>query len=462
MADAITALDGTFLELEDADHAAHMHIGGLLVFGPTAQGTAPAIDDVRRHLERRLDALPRYRQRLSREHPGRTGWPSWEPDERFDIVHHVHRAALPAPGGWEELLEWGGEFYSHRLDRTRPLWEIVVLEGLADGHWAMATKTHHCMVDGIGSVDAAHLLLDVAADAPEWTASPPQRPARGENHGPRLPVPGFVRAGASLLRHPERTPERLRRAAALAELVAREEISAAPHSSVNEPIGPDRLLRAIAVQLGEAKAVKRALGGTVNDVVLAAVAGGLRALLVHRGDDLPETLRAMVPVDVRGDDEHGAVLGNRIVSLFVDLPIAESETIARYERVREETVRTKGGMQALGAETLLDVAALAPPVLHSVFARTMFGTRLFNVTVTNVPGPQQPLYAFGAPLETVVPLVPLAADHGVGIAVMSYDGKLCFGVNADRESTSDVDVLAEGLTAELRELQTIAHALTRR
>jgi diacylglycerol O-acyltransferase / wax synthase len=234
-----------------------------------------------------------------------------------------------------------------------------------------------------------------------------------------------------------------------------EELQGAPATSLNVPIGPDRALQALRVPLGEVKAVKAALGGTVNDVVLAAVAGGLRTLLLHRGEALPDQgLRVMVPVNVRaGGDE---ALGNRIISLFVDLPVAEPDPGARYDLVRQATEQRKHSLQPLGAETLLDVAGLAPPVLHSRLAQSLFGTRLFNLTVTNVPGPQLPLYALGAPLRTIVPYVPLAADHAVGVAVLSYDGMLFFGVGGDPDAAPDLDVLTRGIADALEELRTAA------
>lgn len=459
MTRSLTALDGTFLELEDADRTAHMHIGGILVFGPTPSRRVPSLDAVRAHLDERLEALPRYRERLSSERPGALTWPAWRPDERFDIAHHVRRAALPAPGRWEELFEWAGDFYSRRLDRSRPLWEIVLLEGLAGGHWALATKTHHAMVDGVGSVDVVHLLLD--AD-PETTS--PVVPAAQDEGGPHLPswLPGrgvskVVRGSVDAVLHPGHAVDAARDAAAAAELLIRDELQAAPLTSLNRPMGDDRVLRGIALPLEEAKFVKRELGGTVNDVALAAVTGGLRALLRHRGESLPARgLRAMVPVNVRPDDAHGA-LGNRITSLFVDLPVAERDPLTRYLHVVDGTDALKRSSQARGAASLVATAGLAPPVLHTFIARSLFATRLFNVTVTNVPGPQQTLYAFGAPLKTVYPLVPLAAEHTVGVAIASYDGKLCFGINADRDSVPDIDVMAEGLTTTLSELQRLAH-----
>jgi WS/DGAT/MGAT family acyltransferase len=461
----ITALDGTFLELEDADRTAHMHIGGILVFAPLPHHRAPGVDEVRAHVDERIDALPRYRQRLSSEHPGPVSWPQWRDDERFDIAHHVHRAALPRPGGWEELLEWAGEFYARRLDRTRPLWEIVLVEGLADGHWALATKTHHTLVDGVGSVDVAHLLLDADPDVPRRVAGTLAR-RDDDGHGLGLPrwipagaIARAVRGSADLAAHPGHAREAVRRLAAAAEVVVRDEIQAAPRTSLNRPIGADRVLRGVRIPLDEAKLVKRELGGTVNDVVLAGVAGGLRTLLRERGETLPARgLRAMVPMNVRGEDEHPAELGNRLTSLFVDLPVADADPVARYRHIAGTTDQLKRSTMATGAQTLVEIAGLAPPVVHAFLARSLFGTRLFNLTVTNIPGPQQTLYALGGALKAVYPLVPLAAEHAVGIAITSYDGQLCFGINADADSFADVDVLAAGIVDTLAELQRAAHA----
>jgi WS/DGAT/MGAT family acyltransferase len=459
MTETLTALDGTFLELEDADPSAHMHIGGIMLFGPTPSGAPPSLDDIRRHLGARIGALPRYRQRLSSLRATGLGWPHWEDDPGFAIEHHVRREALPAPGGWDELMEWASEFYARRLERSRPLWEMVLLEGLPDGRWGLATKTHHCMVDGVGAVDVAYLMLDAT---PEIGPPPVHESGEAPATGRHLPsLPRWITGPVGMVRHPRRAVAAIERAGALAELLANEEVRAAPHSSLNEPIGPERALRGLEVPLVEVKATAHGLGGKVNDVVLAAVTAGLREVLLGRGEELPAAgLRAMVPVDVRTEDEHGGVLGNKIISLFVDLPVAEPTPLGRFERVCFAARERKGSVEPLGADTLLSLAELAPPVLHSVFAQTMYATRLFNVTVTNVPGPQTTLYALGAPMRSVYPLVPLAAEHAVGIAVLSYDGGMCFGINADRDSMPDVDRLTAGIAAELTELQRLARAVS--
>jgi len=406
MSAQLTALDATFLELEQADPSAHMHIGAVLVFAPPARGGPPALSEVRRRLELRLDALPRFRQRLSEPTVGGRSFPRWEPDPCFDVDHHVRRAALPAPGGATELLDWAGDFYSHRLDRARPLWEVVILEGLEGGRWAICTKTHHCLVDGVGAIDAGSILLDAAAEAEaDVRGAPPSAPANGQAGFLTAPL-AVVRAGAHVARHPL---DVARRVAALTELLIRDELVAAPHSSLNVAIGKHRRLASVRVPLDDVKGVKNALGGTVNDVVLAAVSGGLRELLLARSETPPDGgLRAMVPINVRVEAERTA-LGNRISSLFVHLPVDEPDALLAYERVRLETAGLKRSGQALGSSTLLALADLAPPILHSVIARSLFASRLFNVTVTNVPGPREPVFAFGARLVDAIPLVPLAA-----------------------------------------------------
>jgi diacylglycerol O-acyltransferase / wax synthase len=468
MTDRLTALDATFLELEEADPSAHMHVGGVLVFDPLPGGGAPSLAGLCEHLADRLQALPRFHHRLSDPRTGGLHWPAWEPDPGFDVRGHVRRAALPAPGGRDELLDWAGEFWSHRLGRDRPLWEMVLLEGLGDGRWALATKTHHCMVDGIASVDVGHVLLDASPEGAQGEGVAAALPAGMEDEGARhLRLPGVpraveagARAGLKTLRHPRRLVDALERSRAMVDLIVRDEVIPAPRSCINVPLSPRRHYRAVPVALADLKRIKDGLGGTVNDVVLAAVTGGVRRLLEHRGESPPPGgLRAMVPVNVRAAAERAA-LGNRITSLFVHLPVAEEDALRRYLRVAEEAEALKAGPQALGAQTLVDLSSLAPPVLHSLLARSMYATRLFNLTVTNVPGPPATLYAFGAPLRQILPLVPLAAEHALGVAVISYDGGVVFGLNADPDALPDLSVVAEGIVAALAELEALVEPHT--
>ncbi len=460
MTDQLTALDATFLELEQLDEGATMHIGSVMIFEPPPNGLAPTLADVRDNIASRLVRLPRYSQRLSSERTGGLSWPHWQPDPQFDVAEHVRRAALPSPGGEAELLDWSADFFSHRLDRTRPLWEMVLLEGLKGGRWGLATKTHHCLVDGVGSVGVVHLLLDLEPDAvirhplkhpPE--AAPPGAP--GWLHPPEalgdLARSGIraARAGVHAALHPRESFERSR---SLAELIVRDELVGAPQTSINVPIGATRRFDVVRADLGELKAVGHLLGGSVNDVILAACTSGLRKLFLSRSEEpAAEGLRAMVPMNIRESSEQLA-LGNRISSLFVTLPVAEGDPRARLQQIVGHTTALKSSSAALGAATMIDLAAFAPPVLHASLARSLYATRLFNLTITNVPGPRVPLYAFGAPLVEVLPIVPLAAEHAIGIAIVSYGGSIAVGISADRDSTHDMDVLACGIEEGFAEL----------
>jgi WS/DGAT/MGAT family acyltransferase len=469
MSEHMTALDATFLELEEVDDTAHMHIGAVLIFDGTPSGP-PSVERLRRHLAIRLDGLPGFAQRLSSRRTGGLSWPALVDADPVDMREHVRHATLPAPGGDRELREWAADFWSHRLDRSRPLWEMALVDGLEGGRWALVTKTHHCLVDGVGSIDVGHVVLDASAEGEpeqrpaEHTADQPDEGgAQDGGHGlAHLPVDvalasgraawGAARAGVGLARDPKQALHALERSRALVELLVRDEVHHAPACSLNTPIGATRRFEVVRFALDDFKAVKYHLDGTINDVVLAATSRGLRAMLLARGEEPPEHgLRAMIPVNVRVAGDHLAG-GNRVSSLFVSLPVDEPDPLAAYLRVHDESVARKEGRDPVGADALMEVTGLAPPVLHSFLARSLFATRLFNVTVTNVPGPQSTLYAFGAPLREVWPLVPLAAEHAVGIAVVSYDGQLTFGLVGDAAAAGDLDVLADGIEGSVAEL----------
>lgn len=424
-------------------------------------------------LGQRLTAMNRYRQRLSAPTTGGLHWPSWEPDLNFDLAAHVRRVRLPGRGTDEALREWASDFYSNRLDRSRPLWELVVISGLEGGRWALASKTHHCMIDGVGSVDAALVMLDGERNPerpPEASGGEAEEPATvAEQRGGFLDrVPGAPllrlplrtasalleagRSGADLAIHPSHTRDALRRSRALVETLVRSELMAAPKTSLNVPIGGKRRIETVEVPLESLREIKQELGGTINDVILAVIAGGLRDLLLARGEELPASgLRAMVPVNIRSAGDQLAI-GNRITSLFVPIAVAEGDPWQRYRRQVEDAESLKAGDQALGSTAIIDFAGHAPPVLHGMIARSLYATRLFNLTITNVPGPQRPLYAFGSKLLSVWPIVPLASEHCLGIAVFSYDGRLFLTVNADYDSTHDLAVLIDGIRAAIDQL----------
>lgn len=473
--DRLTALDATFLELEEADPGAHMHIGGVMLFEPRDEGT-PTVAELCAHLEPRMDRLPRYSKRLSAMTTGGLSWPSWVEDDRYDLASHVRRAAVPRPGSREDLVEWAGEYFSERLDRARPLWELVLIDGLEDGGWALASKTHHAMVDGVGAVDVAAVILDTeplrprpAAAAAQHEPAPPPSPPAGRSplaglaagalDVARLPMragragAGLIGSGVGLALQPSRAAEVVRQSRAMVDVLLRDEAVAAPRSSLNVPTGGHRRLAVASVPLADVKRVGRTLGGTVNDVVLASAAGGLRGLLLARGEEPPTRgLRAMVPVNIRMAGEH-LELGNKITSLFVHLPVAEPDPIRRFTLQVAEAESLKSGSQGIGTRALVDFTALAPPAIHSFLARSMYATRLFNLTITNVPGPQFPLYALGSRLTEIWPLVPLATDHTIGLAVISYDGTVFFCINADRDATPDLDVLSDGIVSAFEELR---------
>jgi len=462
MADSLSPLDATFLELEEGDESAHMHVGWAMLFEPLPEGGTPSLDQVQELLGERLELLPRFLRRLSAPRTGSLSWPSWEPDPHFEIANHVRHATLPPPGGEEELLEWLGDFYSHRLDRAHPLWETTLLDGFADGGWALATKVHHCLVDGISGSSVTTVILD-AEPHPEPGSKgvlaalegAGEGEPEGAGHGALSALAGTARAGLDTALHPRKLGALLSRSRAIADVLV-DELIAAPHTSLNVDIGGTRRMATVHTSLAELKAIKRELGGSVNDVALAATGGGLRRFFERRGERVDaDALRAMVPVSVRQASEQLA-LGNRVSSLFVDLPIAEPDPLLRYRKTAAAAEELKGSEQAAGAETLVGLAGAAPPLVHGAVARLAFTPRLFNLTITNVPGVQTTLYALGAPLRRIVPLVPIFAGHAVGVAVVSYDGTVTFGVNADRAEVPDVDVLRDGIEESLAELRDLA------
>ena len=457
MADSLTALDGTFLRLEELDEAALMNLGGVMVFEPAA-GVAPTVEAVREQLAARLGEIPRYLQRLSSTRTGGLAWPHWVPDERFDIRRHVGHAELPTPGDSEQLNDWTAEFFSRPLDRTRPLWEMVLIEGLESGHWALGWKTHHCLVDGVVAVELLSLLLGPGPTA-RMEPTPPRSVSRGPSWRSHIPEAAAqagdatVRAGSAAVRaaaHPREALERSRR---VAELIVRDELRGTPQTSLNVPIGRTRRYAVVQAPLEELKAIGHHLGASITDVVLAAAAGGLRALLLAREEELPlRGLRALVPV-TRRDASDRLTLGNLLSFLFVDLPVGEPLAQARLRTIAAATRRRKSSDAARATSTMIDVAALAPPVVaRAALTRTVFSRRMFNVAVTNVPGSPAPLYAFGALLRELHPVLPLLADHAVGIAALSYNGQVTFGITADASSMPDIDVLARGIAEELEEL----------
>ncbi len=455
MGTQLSALDAAFLELEEADAAAHMHIGWAMVFEPRPDGGVPTLEELRERTRQRLVALPRFSRRLSSPRVGALSLPEWVAVPDLDVADLMRRATLPAPGGEAELMDWLGDFFSHRLDRSRPLWETTVLEGLEGGRWALVTKAHHCLIDGLSGAAVATILLDAEPDPADDEATIAELLAAAEGreedeggNGALGRLRGAVSVGVGAALHPRRL---LAQSKALAETLVCDEIVSAPRTSLDVAIGGRRRLAAVDVPLAELKRVRSELGGSVNDVVLAATAGGLRRLFHGRGEEAVEKVRAMVPVSVRAASESLA-LGNRVSSLFVDLAVAEPDPLLRYRKIVAAAEELKRGDAAAGAESVIRLAGLAPPVIQSAVARLAFTPRLFNLTITNVPASPVTLYALGAPMVRVVPLVPIFAGHAIGVAVVSYDGTVTFGLNADRDSVPDLEAMRAGIEEALADL----------
>jgi WS/DGAT/MGAT family acyltransferase len=455
----LSALDAAFLQVEDA--TAHMHVGGVLLF----DGDPPSYDDLALMIGGRLHRLPRYRQRLAWP-PGGLLRPSWVDDPRFDLAFHVRHAALPHPHGEPELSALAGRLFAQPLDRARPLWEVHLVDGVRGGRFALIAKIHHALADGVSGVDIAALLLDVDAHtgadelgdrrAVRWAAPPPPSPAElvagGTLEQAREGIKALRTLAGGALRRPAETALAVAKAARDATDLVEARLDGAPPTPYNAPIGADRRYVWTRAPLDAVRAVKDRAGATVNDVVLAGVTGALRRHLLRAGEDVEGlVLKAMVPVSTRADDERGA-LGNRISSVYAPLPVGIADPRERLAAVMTGMAETKGSGQSAGAEAVVAAGDLAPPQVMGLVARQMASPRLFNLTVTNIPGPPVPLYLLGRRLTDVFPLVPLVREHGLGIAVMSYDGALDFGLLACADLVPDLGDLADDLHASLVEL----------
>src|SRR3954469_4487648 len=451
--DRLTGLDASFLALEKG--GAHMHVGSVLVF----EGDAGACDDLVQAIEARLHLVPRYRRRLAFP-PFGVSRPVWGDDAHFNARYHVRHTALPAPAGDEQLRRLAGRVFSQQLDRDKPLWEIWLVDRVGDDRFALICKTHHALVDGISGVDILTVLFDLEPDpsertpAPAWTARPaPSRAALfAEALVERVEEP--LHAVRSALAHPA---EAGRAAAGLAAMAAAG-LAGAPPSPLNVRIGPHRRFAWVEADLDRLKAVKDALGGTINDVVLTVVAGALRALLHRRGRDTDGAeLNAMVPISVRADAARGA-LGNQVAAMYAPLPVGLPDPIARFKFVHGAMAGLKESGQAVGAQAITRLADAAAPTVLDQAARLQSRQRFFNLTVTNVPGPQLPLYVLGRKLEAFYPQVPLVLNTALGIAIMSYDGRLFFGLLGDYDTLPDLDAAATDLDHAIGALSRAAGA----
>lgn len=434
-----------------------MHVGAALIF----EGPPPLLTDVVGHIESRLHLVPRYRQKLAFP-PLETGRPVWVDDPDFNVHYHVRHSALPPPGSDEQLRNFIARIVSQQLDRHKPLWEMWFLQGLRDDRWALVSKTHHCMIDGISGVDLTSVLFDLQRTPPKisapekpWSPAPPPTGVALATKGLRDLAQEPIRAAhaaAGIARNPRSATRHLTAALQGIGEVAWEMLNPAPTTPLNVEIGPHRRFTWVRCELADTKLIKDALGGTINDVVLAVATGALRRFLHHRAVRTEGLeLRALVPVSVRTDEERGQ-LGNRIVVVRGTLPVYARDPVERLRIVRESMAHVKHSNQAMGAETIVAMNGFMPPTLLAAASRLNFSTRLFNLIVTNVPGPQLPLFFLGHEVESVFPIAFLPRDHALAIAIFSLNGKLNFGILADYDALSDVDVVRDGIESSLAEL----------
>jgi WS/DGAT/MGAT family acyltransferase len=455
----LTALDNTFLVFESSNTPMHVASAAIFEAAPLRNADGGVdIDRIRAMMEAGMHRMPRYRQRLEST-PG-FGQPVWVDDAHFNLAYHVRHTHLPQPGDERQLKRLVGRVMSQELDRGKPLWETWVVEGLADGSFALITKAHHCMIDGVGSVELTGAIMRPTPDLDPALTEPPPRWI------PR-PIPTPLELFLAELRHRSAAPLKactalvgaiadprgavsaLRdRTAGIAEAVGAGLTPASP-PPLNVAVGPHRRFDWTTIELAALKAVRSRYGGTVNDVVLSIVAGAIGRFLRRRGGEVDNLdFRVMVPINVR-DAATQRDVGNRVAMMVVRLPLAERDAVRRLERTVEETRRSKRSHQALGIRSIEDLSDATFTTLMSEFGRLTAMTRPYNLIVTNVPGPTFPVYVAGARMTACYPLVPLFANQALGIALFSYDGRLYWGFNADWDALPDLHDFVESVDHEL-------------
>jgi diacylglycerol O-acyltransferase / wax synthase len=448
--ESMSAQDATFLHVEN--DVTPMHIGGVSIF----EGPPPSFDELSEMVLGKLHHTPRYRQKV-RFVPFGVSEPMWVDDPHFDVAYHLRHTAVPPPGTGEQLRTMAARVFSQHLDRARPLWEIWMVEGLETGSWALLSKVHHCMVDGVAATDLMSVMFGDDPDAPAadaWRPGPEPSDielfVRGAYHRARHPAQQAsvaVRARSELLRG---TVKMMRAVAAAAPTLR------PSTSSLTGPIGPHRVWSWASARLGDVKEVRSGLGGTINDVVLAIVTNGFRELLLERGEEIPHrrTVRTMVPVSVRLPGERG-VYNNRVSAVFARLPVGVHDPAERLALIRGEMDDIKASGQAVAGDVLVQLSGFAPPLLLALGSRLATRSAHFNTdtATTNVPGPQRPVHALGRRLLESYPYVPIAGTIRIVVAIFSYDGGLYFGVTGDRDHAADIGVLTAGIEAGLAELR---------
>jgi diacylglycerol O-acyltransferase len=457
--DRLSATDAGFYYAESEN--APLHVGSVAVF----EGPAPSYGDLVRLLLSKLPQVPRYRQRVRRV-PMDLGRPLWVDDPHFQILYHVRHTAVPRPGGPEQLRNVAGRVLGQRLDMAKPLWEVWLVEGLEDDRWAIISKVHHCMVDGIAGTDLMQVVFDLDPNAEhaaprDWT---PQRspsnvsmvagaltetataPLRQLTHGPSALTEGAKGALSSL-----------RAAATTLPTLARQALTPTART-LTGPIGPHRRWAWADAEFAEFKTARTALGGTVNDVVLTAITRGFRDLLTGRGALGADTVvRTMVPISVRQEGERGA-LDNRVTAVFVDLPVGEPDPVVRLARIRRQMDDYKKTMQAVDARSIIAMGDVMAPTLLALGVRASMqaGQTWCQAVTTNVPGPRVPLYVLGKRMVSAHPYVPIAGGTRISIGIFSYLNSMTFGINADFDAFPDIDVLSEGIRRGVDELVEVA------
>ena len=452
-------MDAAFLH-QEGPHS-HMHVGGLTI----VEGPPPAMEEFLEQIRRRLHLVPRYRHKLAFTALD-SGRPVWIDDPNFSLEFHVRHTALPTPGTWVQLQSLAARIFSQQLDRSKPLWEMWLIEGLKDDRFALITKTHHSLIDGIAGVDLATVLFDLSREPPPLKHSgrawqPHREPGTVELVA--AGVRGALRAALALaegavdaITHPEHALARAREGAEGIGEIIWAGLNPAPETPLNVHIGPHRRFLGIGDQLEDFKVVKNAFGGTVNDVVLAVVAGALRSFLISRGGRTEGLeLRALVPVSVRTEGEHNQT-GNRIVVMRGPLPVYIADPVQRLRFVSQAMDGLKESKQALGAEVIAGAQNFAPPTILAQASRLNFSTRLYNLIVTNVPGPQFPLYVLGREILEAYPVAFLPENHALAIAIMSYNGQMNFGLLGDFDALPDIESIGEDIAAELAKLVALA------
>jgi len=451
----MSALDSLFLHVEN--DVSHMHLGAVALF----EGSAPAAGELAAVLAGKLELLSRYRQRV-RLVPWGLGRPVWVEDPHFELAYHLRHVALPRPGGAEELRRLVGRIMAQPLDRGRSLWEMWVIEGVSEDRWGVICKLHHCMVDGISAGDLLlGVLLDPQAGAPasvpdRWQPQPEPSNASVLAHALSELASGpgrHLREARALLGAPRHTA---RQAITIAAGVSslRGLVGASTARSLNGPLSAERQWVQARARLADVKTIRHRLGGTVNDVLLAAVSGGFRALLLHRGEPVPAELivRTLVPLSLRTEDARG-IPDNRVTALFAELPVGVEDPVERLHAITIELDALKRSGQA-GGGTLTQLSGLAPAPLFALGAAGLarLPQRRVQTVTTNVPGPQQPLYLCGRRMLELFPYVPLALEVRIGVAICSYDGTLGFGITGDGKHATDIPTLADGIQHELARL----------